>query len=317
MALLRASLSAVSLLSALATPSLGFAQVTSPINASSFARAHALPWLGTGAVVSTRAQTSIAVQVANEYVAQNNRLSLDAETSSLHAQLRLPLAADWDWGLRFSALNQSGGALDSAIEHWHGLFGLSNGGREKVARDRLRIRVRDGDQTPLLRTRTATSVGDIHAELGWQLRPLLALRAHLQVPTGDADALSGGHWGSAVWAEGQTQWAKLPATRFDYSLGLSLTETVGPLARQQKPVVVFTRAGFSQPIGQSLYATLHLSSHSALYDYSSTRPLSGPAGVLTMGLGFSALGRQWHLAIDEDLLIHTAPDFSLRLALRL
>ncbi len=312
-----ALLSAVALLFCLATPTTAAAQSTSPVNTSTFARAHALPWLGSGGAVSTQLQQTWAVQVANEYVAKNNRLTLDAETSSLHAQLRLPLAAGWDWGLRFSVLNQSGGALDRSIEGWHELFGLSNGGREKVAKDRLRIRVRDGEETAVLLTRNQNSLGDLQAEVGWQFKPQLALRGHLQLPTGDADDLTGGHWGTALWAEGQARWQALPSTGFDYSAGLSLTEKTGPLAARQKPMVGFARVGIRQPLYQSLYATLHLSSHSALYDYSSTRPLSGPAGVLSMGLGFRALGQQWHFAIDEDLLINTAPDFTLRLSVRI
>jgi len=312
-----ALLPAITSLLCLATPMVAAAQAASPINTGTFARAHALPWLGSGAAVSTQLQQTWAVQVANEYVAQNNRLTLDAETSSLHAQLRLPLADGWDWGLGLSVLNRSGGALDSGIEGWHELFGLSNGGREKVATDRLRIRVRDGEETAVLLTRNQNSLGDLHAAVGWQFKPQLALRAHLQVPTGDADELTGGHWGSAIWAEGQAQWQALPSARLDYSAGLSLSEKTGPLAARQKPMVGFARVGIRQPLYQSLYATLHLSSHSALYDYSSTRPLSGPAGVLSMGLGFRALGQHWHFAIDEDLLINTAPDFTLRLSVRI
>jgi hypothetical protein len=81
--------------------------------------------------------------IASHYVNDSSRdefLNLDGETLRFALELRYGLAENWDVQLEGPWLDQSGGNLDSLIDDWHDLWGMSDGGRSDVPRDELDYR---------------------------------------------------------------------------------------------------------------------------------------------------------------------------------
>ncbi len=286
------------------------------INSGSFARAHALPLLGEGAVVAgSDTAWRVSLSGANEFYAKGGALFLDAETLKLDLGLRHALTPGWEWGLRLPLLMQSGGAMDGLIEGWHSAFGLPNGGRERYAKDRYNIQYQRNGQTLLDLHDGHNGLGDLQATLGWQAAPSVALRGLLQLPTGQASTLSGGHAGVAFWGEWSPVIEALPSLRTDLAAGFSVSQTRGPLKAIQKPVAAFTRAAVSMPLYQALQGNVSVQLHSAFYDDTGQKPISGPGGNASFGFGFPAWGCNVDLGVEEDILVNTAPDFVLKLGL--
>ena len=81
--------------------------------------------------------------IANHYVLDGSSkeyLNLDGETVRVALDLRYGLAADWELHLEVPWLDHSGGNLDSVIDDWHDLWGMSEGGRDLVPTDLLDYR---------------------------------------------------------------------------------------------------------------------------------------------------------------------------------
>ena len=78
--------------------------------------------------------------IANHYVTDADAdefLNLDGETVRVALELRYGLAQDWELQLEVPWLDHSGGELDSVIDDWHDLWGMSDGGRSNVDNDLL------------------------------------------------------------------------------------------------------------------------------------------------------------------------------------
>ena len=81
--------------------------------------------------------------IASHYVldgSSDEYLNLDGETLRVALDLRYGLFADWELQLEVPWLDHSGGNLDSLIDDWHDLWGMSDGGRSQVPTDLLDYR---------------------------------------------------------------------------------------------------------------------------------------------------------------------------------
>lgn len=296
-------------------------------NQSSFARAAALPALGGPPVLAVgESQTRLTLDWVSEYVEQQNSreaLTLDAESQRLALSYRRGFGGSivsvdgWEWGVELPLVSSGGGRLDSLIENWHDIFGLPNGGREHAPRDRYLIRYQRDGQTVLSLDEGKAGLGDARVTLGVAFGEHWVLRAMLQLPTGDADRLTGGHAGGALWSDytlplGETQRAKLTV-----SAGLSATETGGPLGAQQEPVAALAGAALSLPLFWGMEGVTQFNFHSALYQGSGLEPLDGPSGQLAFGVRLPWAGGAVTLGVQEDVVVNTSPDFSLHIGLSL
>ena len=80
---------------------------------------------------------------ANHYVNEtrsDEAVNLDGETMRFALEARYGLAENWDLQLEIPWLDHSGGHLDSVIDGWHSLWGMSDGGRSDVPRNLLDYR---------------------------------------------------------------------------------------------------------------------------------------------------------------------------------
>lgn len=279
-----------------------------------------------GAAVLAPGQTRwrLAYDVANNFSTRqrgDEALVLDGETQRLELGAAIGLGERWEIGAALPLIRHDGGDLDGFIEHWHRFWGLPDGDRPSYPRDRLLYRYSRDGRTLLDFQDSASGIGDLQLSATYSLHrdthTALALTATLSAPTGDADKLTGA---------GATHLAiALAATRDDlFGWGLSATGNIGALwldrgevlESRQKDSVLFGSAGLSWAAGANWRLKAQLDAHSAFYR-SDLRELGNDSVQLLLG-GSVRLNAHWLLdvAVAEDLVVDTAPDVTLQLALR-
>ncbi|MCC2658946.1 MAG: hypothetical protein K0Q76_4054 [Panacagrimonas sp.] len=292
-------------------------------NQSTLARGFALPPLGQTAP-ETSGTWRVSVDLTSEYVLKEEgaeALLLDGETQ----RYGLRYVGGWgegdrgDWSIELPLLHGGGGFMDGIIEDWHDVFALPDGGRDDAPRDRYHYRyVRDG-VVVLDAESGGTNLGDIELGAGWQLVRGLMLRGIVKLPTGDEDELAGGNLGGATWLD--WAWPMPEGGRVSgfVSGGVSVNEEAGALEDLQETLIPFGGIGVGVRVLPSLQAITQLYAHAPLYDDTEITALE------RAGLQFT-LGGRWcpgsgstcmELSFQEDFIVASSPDFSLRLALAL
>lgn len=289
-------------------------------NPSALARGTPLPVLGRSDVLSAGQQLrALSTDWSNDYYLQSRDglvIELDGESWRLTPSARVGLGHGWELGASWPLIAQGGGVLDRSIEDWHRSFNLPDGGRPPVARNRLRYRLGDGERQWLDGSPSGWSAADLELLAGFRLQEGAALRGMLQLPTGDAERLSGGSLGLALWLDQQLLDAAACNCGATLSAGLSWAEADGPLAALARSWVGYGGLQLWSPAWQRLRLRARLDAHSALYD--SPGPILEPfrdAVIGMLGLSWSSPGPRVDLAFQEDLVVGASPDFSLHLNL--
>lgn len=260
--------------------------------------------------------SAITVDWTNETVleqAPGEDLRIDGEA------VRLGLQHRWTWGgtvlgIELPLLVTGGGVLDSTIENWHDWFGLPNGGREQLAQDAYRYRyLRNG--TPVFDFGGSDAVvGDLRLSAARCTQGGGCWRALLQLPTADADRLLGGGLGLSAWYE--RGYALDDASRWTGAIaaGASALRSDGPLEEQQETLVPFGWLSLGYALTPSLEAGVQFYGHGPLYDDSELEALSRAGGQIVFGFRYRATAHtQWRLAVQEDLITRSSPDFVIHL----
>lgn len=303
----------------MALTSLAHAQGFETFNQSSLARAAALPALGQGAVLPRDTSiNSVGLDWSNEFFQRGNAresLTLDSETQRLAMRYRAGIAPLWgralEWSLEVPLLFTGGGTLDSVIENWHSTFGLPNGNRGDVPQDRHRLRyVRDGE-TRVDRDSGSSGLGDVRLGAGLGLSERWTLRTLLQLPTGSAQKLTGGHTGGALWVDYSLPLSASRRAALLLSGGVSAASTNGPLGQLQQPLVTVAGAVLIVPIYGALDGVVQINAHSKLYKGSGLDPLSRNGAPLAFGLRLPVQRFVFDLAVVEDPSVNASPDFGL------
>lgn len=289
-------------------------------NSSALARGFALPSLDQPVVLAGgRSQTGVLLDFTNEFVFEGDCaaecLRLDGETARLLLSHRRGLGAGWDFSLEIPLLSQGGGFLDSAIEQWHGWFGLPNGGRELQTRDQYRYRYVRGGTPQLDVTETYSGFGDFILGLGRRIGKNAALRGAIKLPTGDETRLGGGNAGAALWLASALP---LPKNFGGFmAAGASFNERGTVLPSMQNRTVAFGGLGLRAPVPftQRVHLLLQLYGHSRLYRDSELTALSRFGLPMTLGLQIrTGAQTRFDLGFQEDLSVNASPDFNAYLA---
>lgn len=134
---------------------------------------------------------------------------IDGETTTVAARFERGFGAHWAGSIELAGMHHGGGVLDGFVDNWHDWFGLPEGGRDAVPRDRLRMVWDAEGQRRLLLEDSHTGSGDLRIGLARSLHQSaardLALRLDAELPLGRTSRLTG-------------------SDGVDLALGLSLTE---------------------------------------------------------------------------------------------
>lgn len=249
-------------------------------------------------------------------------LVVDGETSRVEIRYRRGFGDRLELGFELPYLTHQAGGLDSVIDDWHDFFGLPDGARDRLPRDRLNFTYNGTAGTMVSLTDSAHGLGDMRIYGGFRLRDneryASALRFSVKLPTGEADTLLGS--GSIDWTAGLAGDWKTFGESGDWSafyrLNVMLLGEPEFLASRHNEFALQGAAGVSWQASRRVGLTLQGSARSALYD-SDTELLGEPSVLLTFG-GDVRLSEQFRLfiAVGEDIKVNSAPDVSFQLALR-
>ena len=265
-----------------------------------------------------RGEFAVATEIANHYQLGHKgeeELVFDGETWRTSFSYRRRVGRRWSIGVELPVYRHSGGFVDDLVDAWHSFFPLPDGDRNLRAEDQLRYHYSDRGSTAFLLTEPRSGVGDMQISVarafggpgGW------LVRAVVKHPTGDAGALTGsGATDVSVSAFKQRPrtFAGDPAGIY-WGAGLLLMGEPHVFAARHEDRVVFgTFGGGWRPLPR-LGLKAQLDFHSRFYD--SSLDEMGKDSIQASVGGWLALGeRRWlSLAVSEDLIVHSAPDFSV------
>jgi len=288
-------------------------------NEAALSRTTALPQLGQAVVLDSKEiSTHFGVDWSNEYVQRDNAneaLTLDGETVHVDWGLRYGVASGVEVGINVPLLLTGGGVLDGLIEDWHNAFGLSNGGRELVARNQYHYQYIRNGVTVLNVQNGTNSLGDVELNTGVAVTSALAVRALVKLPTGSESKLTGGNSGGAIWLdfdpfEDSNRW-------FGFiSGGVSYNEKSEVISGQQKQLVELAGFGVGYRVVRRVALMAQLYGHTKLYRDSEINALSRPGGQFVFGGRIGVAPRlSLDLGVQEDVSINSSPDFGIHFGL--
>lgn len=260
--------------------------------------------------------------VASHYVSESNSdeyLNLDGETLRVAIEVRYALADNWDAQLEVPWLDHSGGNLDSLIDSWHDLWGMSDGGRSNAPQDVLDYRYQGGDNFSL--QDDASGLGDISLSLSHRFygddESSAAVVLGYKFGSGDEDEFLGSGADDVFLALrfSGDHGDDLPL-RWHGQLGYLHAGQSDVIANIQEQDLWFAGLGVDWKINAAWSLLGQLDAHAAPTD-SDIDGIGEAAIMLSVG-GRWRFAQAWALdfSLIEDVQVETAPDVTFQASLR-
>lgn len=272
---------------------------------------------------------SITQDIASINVIDNTageQMFLDGELYRWSLIGKYGLGRNLELGIELPYVVQGGGFLDGFIVDWHHFFGLPQGGRNVLPRNRLKYRYTKNGVTRLDASPAANGISDMSLLAGYQLysfrddrdHDTLAFRAQLKLPTGNSsDMLGSGSTDLALFITGsrnsRSSWGTLGSFA---SLGGMYSSDGDILKQQRQNLVGFGTIGTGWSPAEWIGFKLQGHFTTPFYNNSTLRELGTWTVLLTMG-GTLRFPDNYLLdiGVGEDILVNTAPDVTFNLAL--
>jgi hypothetical protein len=265
------------------------------------------------------ADLSATLSISNTLNVENRpqeSLLVDGESHTLRLSYEDSLYQSWRFRFNVPIINDSGGFLDSTIDHWHHWFGFNPGNRPFYPQNQQVYSYSGRSSVDL--TQPQTSFGDISGELGWypldDAHRTISVWGGLEAPTGSAAKLSGdGAWDGAVWAHGAWRW---PQWQLAAELGLAQPFGDEIFAGAAHRTSLFARFAATRALSSAWSLRAQLDGQTGRVEDSDIRFL-GPSLQLTVG-AIRRLGEAWRIEFGfaEDAAVNTAPDITFFLGIR-
>ena len=243
-------------------------------------------------------------------------LLVDGESHTLRLSYQDALYQSWRFRFTVPLINDSGGFLDSSIDHWHRWFGFNPGNRPFYPQNQLVYSYSGRGSVDL--SQPQTSLGDISGEFGWypidDAQRTISLWGGLEAPTGSVAKLTGdGAWDGAVWAHGAERW---PQWQLAAELGLSQPFGDEIFAGAAHRTSLFARFAATRAVSSAWSLRAQLDGQTGRVEDSNIR-LLGPSLQLSVG-AIRRLGEAWRIEFGfaEDAAVNTAPDITFFLGVR-
>jgi len=268
--------------------------------------------------VSVAAHTSIASHYISERSGDES-LAFDGETLRVALELRYALATDWDLQLELPWLDHSGGSLDSLIDNWHELWGMSDGGRSDVPRDALDYSYQGADSFTL--RDDSSGLGDATLALSYrfyqQEATSVALALGYKFATGDEQDFTGSGAADAFLTLrfSGDHLADLPL-RWHGQLGYLRAGRSDLVSEVQQRDIWYAGLSLDWQLGSAWSLIGQVDAHAAPAD-SAITALGDEAIMLTVG-GRWKITPRWsmELSVIEDVQVETAPDVTFQASVR-
>lgn len=237
--------------------------------------------------------------------------TLDGEIVDVRLRLEHALGDRWGAMIELPWRSLSGGTLDGFIENWHELFGLPEGPRKRMPRDRILIDYQESGETLLHVADSSSGIADIPLGIAYQLVSsddrAVSTWLTVKAPTGDSgDLLGSGAADVALSLAGQLQLAE--KWQLFGQLDAVWLGDGDILPQYQQSFVLAGLAGVSWNAWRALDLTVQFNANSKVFDVPVTG-LSGDAVILSYGGTWRTQGG-WRLdfGMNEDIDVDASPD---------
>jgi hypothetical protein len=262
--------------------------------------------------------------VSNIYVLDSTTreyVNLDGETLRFALDLRYGLAPAWDLQVELPWLEQSGGHLDRVIDEWHDLWGMSDGGRSRVARNQLDYRYLSASAPGFVLDDGSSGLGDITAALNYAFfadnDAVASVAVGYKFGVGDEDKFlgSGGDDAYVALRFSGAHLSRLPL-RWHGQLGYLRAGDSNLLAGIQRQDLWFAGLSLDWMVSEQWSLLAQLDGNAAPTS-SDLTALGDDAATLTGAVRWRFLpGWSADFSLVEDILVETASDVTFQLSLR-
>jgi hypothetical protein len=248
---------------------------------------------------------------ANLETSGEREFTLDAETVDVRLRLEHAFGERWGALIELPWRSLSGGTLDGFIENWHDLFGLPEGPRRRMPKDRLLIDYQESGETLLHVDESASGIADIPLGVVYQVSSsadrALAAWLTIDVPVGDSDDLLGsGALDAALSMAGEMQLSE--SWQLFGQVDAVWLGDGDILPEYQQSFVLAGLAGVSWNAWRALDLTVQFYANSQVFDVPVTG-LSGDAVVLSYGGTWRTSGGwRFDFGMNEDIDVDASPD---------
>jgi hypothetical protein len=281
-----------------------------------------LPRAMGGEVLDEGAEVTFNTEIANNFTSAINGGNFgffDGETTIFSLGYRRAVSDRFEWGVEMPYVYHSGGFLDGAIDGFHDLFNMQDGGRERARRYKIDYAITYEGQAEVNFQDSKGGLGDVRANVGYQLlRDAdrgIAVRGQLKAPTGDADDLTGsGAWDAAGWVE-LTDRRLMQGWGIELTLAGGLTYLgEGDIASDaQEDVAAFGHLGMGYRLGRRFSFRAQMDGHTKLID-TGVDQVAGAALQGTLGARWSVTNKVWSdFTIIEDLKGDSTSDVAFQI----
>jgi hypothetical protein len=297
-------------------------------NQSPLAQMSGIPSAGPDFLVEDRTLAGVCLDVGNSFSAKSTdeeKLRLDGETYRFLLRVAGGLGHGFDAGVDIPYLIHSPGSFDTLIDDWHKWFGFNLPKRATQGRNRLLYSyTRDGRRVFQV-TDDVSGFGDALVWAGARVAGgddrtsrSLAVRAGIEIPTGEPDDLLGsGSTDVAVWFQGRdpASLAKLRVTAFA-SAGVVWAGENEALGGETDDFILFGCVGMGWTYFRRVTPKAQLDLHSPLDSGSRIRMLRNPCQQLTFGGAvLLAEGLTLDIGVGEDMRSTASPDVAFHFSL--
>lgn len=238
-------------------------------------------------------------------------LTVDAETREVRIGVTRSLPHSFALRVELPWRETTGGSLDGFIDDWHDTFGLPDGARSSLPRDRLHMFYRRRGVTQLDTARSSQGIGDMQIEIGKQLVSTNASHVAgwfgIKLPTGDGADFTGS---GSVDVSGSVAGEHRFGSRYALfgQVGAAWLGEGERFEGLQRDLVWSAIAGVSARLWQPLTLIAQFDAHSAVYEDTSVDFLDD-AGILTVG-GTICFSESFliSLSVSEDIVVESSPD---------
>jgi hypothetical protein len=303
------------------------AQADGPLYAKNLSPVSGLFGLPSQRVAATRSPDTYGLalhtSIASHYILDTGAsegVSLDGETLRFAFEARYGLARNWDIQLEVPWLEHSGGHLDSLIDSWHSLWGMSDGGRSDVPHNLLDYRY-GGPDTSFALLDDTSGLGDITVSVSHAFYrdagSAAALALGYKFATGDEDEFLGSG-GDDVFVALRFSGEHLGDLPLNWhgQAGYLRAGKSGILAAAQERDLWFLGLALDWAVADTVSLIAQVDMNRAPTN-SDLTALGDDAVQLALGLRWG-FARCWNVdfSFTEDVRVETAPDFGLQASLR-
>jgi hypothetical protein len=308
---------AVLLCVGLSLPQLATAQESVPFrtrNLSPMVKIFGLPTWETG-LQPGDSEFALVGEVASHFrLAARGEEELILDGESWHASLfyKRNVAERWTLGLELPLIRLTGGELDDIVDGWHSLLDLPDGNRNLLPEDRLDFRYADNGTQQFALNQSGTYLGDAQLSAARTIGNdnEFLLRAVVKLPTGDEKDLAGSGATDLTVLLLRRRATMFRSRAAGYYWGLGVMRLGDPeyLATRARDWVALGVLGGSWRPFPSIGIKAQLDFHSNFYD-SDLDELGKDSVQASIGGWWEIDDRRTlSLAINEDLVVRTAPD---------